>query len=309
MSTSTWLTRDELKDRIRPKNFDPAEVEVVGFMDTRPPQLNAGALFGLPADMYELVVAEFKAERDAWLARNVELFGRDYPGSSCEHCGASIRWAGIVRYLPTGQHFIVGETCADERMELTNRGQHDSRIARMNADATKQRLARLEARATFYREHPAEAAYLYDESRPYNGFMSDLARKLEQYGELSEKQLACVTREVERESKREERIAADAIALADAPPLAEGRYQYEGTVVYTAVRDGGYGPVLKMIVKLDDGNKIWSTVPDSLYTGDVLVGQRVRLTATVERSQDDEHFGFAKRPAKAVVVTSEEATA
>lgn len=298
MTDQQRLSREDLRERINKRNFDPAEVEVVGFMDTRPPILNANALFGLPKDMYDIIFAQFQQHRAEWIARNVELFGREYPGGRCEHCGAHIRWAGIVRYTPTGQHFIVGEVCAEERMSLSNRGQHDARLVKMAAEHQAEVLRIAEAKATFFREHAAEAAYLFNEDRPYSDFMADLRDKLVRYGSLSEKQIACITRNIERDAERQERIVERESKLAGVPALAEGRYEIEGRVVSTKWQESDFGGALKMLVEFDDGNRVWGTVAKSLGF-DGLEGRRVALTAKVERSQNDEHFGFFSRPSKA----------
>lgn len=130
-------------------------------------------------------------------------------------------------------------------------------------------------------------------------FTHGLYGKLRKYGKLSAAQIAAVERGLERAARR----AAEDAALADAEPLAEGKREVEGEVVSTKVQHSAYGSALKMLVKQDDGNKVWGTVPRTLEDraydeGFDLVGQRVRFTATVERSDTDEHFGFFKRPGK-----------
>lgn len=305
------LTREELRARVNKKGLDPAAVTVVGFMDLNPPKLNPDALFGLPADMYDVVVESFRVEREAWEANNVKLFGRPFPGHKCEHCGARLRWAGIVRYNPTGQHFVVGETCAEERMTLENRVEFDARLVKMAAEHRAEVLRRAEAKAAFYRDHAAEATYLFDEERPYDGFFDDLKRKLETYGELSEKQLACITRNVEREAAKQARIAEHQAQMINAPALTVGRHVIEGTVLSTKVVESAYGDQLKMLVELADGNRVYGSVPaklESVWTpGEAprLIdrGDVVRFSAAVEVSNDDTHFGFYKRPTKAEFIS------
>ena len=75
-----------------------------------------------------------------------------------------------------------------------------------------------------------------------------------------------------------------------------------GVVLTTRWQDNpfGYGAsTLKMLVKLDDGNKVWGTMPNTLIEIDTDKGDRIRFTATAEVSEDDDHFGFFKRPVKA----------
>jgi hypothetical protein len=85
-------------------------------------------------------------------------------------------------------------------------------------------------------------------------------------------------------------------------PLKEGRYEMVGEVVSTEWRlnQFGYGDdtVLKMTVRLEDGNKVWGTVPASLGYDD-LVGKMIQFTAKVQPKS--EHFGFFSRPTKASI--------
>lgn len=117
-------------------------------------------------------------------------------------------------------------------------------------------------------------------------FRAELASKLFQFGSLSEKQIAAVRSGLDRE-------LAQAEAKAAAGPLDEGRYAIEGEVVSGRYQDSQFGSTYKILVKLDNDNKVWGTCPRAL---DGKVGDRVVFTATVERSGDDEHFGFFSRP-------------
>ena len=79
----------------------------------------------------------------------------------------------------------------------------------------------------------------------------------------------------------------------------------EGTVVsHKWQHSDYYGETHKMLVKQDDDNKVWVTVPESIETAEYedLKGQRVRFFATVTRSDKDDHFGIAKRPTKGEVL-------
>jgi hypothetical protein len=63
---------------------------------------------------------------------------------------------------------------------------------------------------------------------------------------------------------------------------------------------------MKMLIKEDDGNKVWGTMPELIVSYvlarpisyDDIRGMRVRFNASVEQSRNDEHFGFYKRPTK-----------
>jgi len=130
-----------------------------------------------------------------------------------------------------------------------------------------------------------------------SSFVFDIVHKFNRYGTLSEKQVAAILRirqsEIEFDAKRE----AEAAKLADAAPLAEGRYEIVGEIVSIKTGENDFGFWTKMLVKMEDGNKVYGTVPSALGTPER--GDRVSFTARVEPSKDDEHFGFFSRPTKA----------
>ena len=101
-----------------------------------------------------------------------------------------------------------------------------------------------------------------------------------------------------------------------AGPVPEGRVPLEGKVVSVKEREGHWGTEWKVVLQLPDGNRVWGTLPQSIIDEaieraggsldrwtDAVRGEQLKLTATVTRSDNDEHFGFYKRPAKAQLVS------
>jgi len=141
-------------------------------------------------------------------------------------------------------------------------------------------------------------------------FGNSLRTTLQEWGELTEKQVEAVLR-----------IKAQRDAEPTPVPVVEGRIQITGRIVTEKWVDSDYGSTHKMLVLDDRGFKVWGTVPqavepmnyydehgeyqhehgvgcggrDSNHTAEV----RVTFTATVEKSDRDETFGFYKRPTKA----------
>jgi hypothetical protein len=83
----------------------------------------------------------------------------------------------------------------------------------------------------------------------------------------------------------------------------------EGTLTKVNWKSNDFGGAWKTTLVLDNGTKVWGSVPSSIIPDvewegveDALNGQRVRFTATVESKDDDPTFGFFKRPAKAEVL-------
>jgi hypothetical protein len=66
-----------------------------------------------------------------------------------------------------------------------------------------------------------------------------------------------------------------------------GRIEMTGTVLAVADVKGRY----KLVIRLDDGSKVWGRRFANLCEGD-----RVRFTADVSVSKRDPTFGFYKRP-------------
>jgi hypothetical protein len=51
-----------------------------------------------------------------------------------------------------------------------------------------------------------------------------------------------------------------------------------------------------MLVQDDRGFKVWGSVPSNLYDAK---GRSVSFSAAIQPSEDDDKFGFFKRPTKA----------
>jgi len=95
----------------------------------------------------------------------------------------------------------------------------------------------------------------------------------------------------ERKAERE-RERASQVRI----PCPIGRVTVIGKVVSTDAKDTDYGTRYVMTVYDDTGFTVWGSQPSSLYPE---VGDRIEFTASIERSDRDECFGFFKRPTKA----------
>ena len=102
--------------------------------------------------------------------------------------------------------------------------------------------------------------------------------------------------EMYRRSLIVEAPQTEAQPVVELKPVVEGRITITGEVVRLYSRETDFGVQFKMIVLDDRGFKVCGTQPMSL---DVNEGDRVEFVATVEASQNDNAFGFFKRPTKA----------
>lgn len=131
-----------------------------------------------------------------------------------------------------------------------------------------------------------------------NEFVNDVIGKLRRYGSISDTQKNAIIAAQARDDRTDAQRAEE---NANTPDLVEGRYTIEGEVLTTKEQDSQYGTTLKQLVKLDDGTKVWGTVPSAIW--DIDKGDRVRFDAKVTVSKDDRTFGFYSRPTKPEVVS------
>lgn len=239
-------------------------------------------------------------EQDEFAAGALWTCGRCGGSGVYAHYGTCFNCGGSGYHPTQSPHKFQ----ADPKLRLKKEALHNADQQAQQA-ALEQALSELpEAVATALRASE-------DTFQRLNGYYSDdeqmsreeqfrhsLFLKLRKYGELSAAQVAAVEGGLERDAQR----AAEAAALELAAPLVEGKREVEGVVQTTRLKHGDFGSTLKMLVKQDDGNKVWGTVPRALEELSFLEGQRIKFTATVERSSDDPHFGFFKRPTKVEVI-------
>lgn len=140
-----------------------------------------------------------------------------------------------------------------------------------------------------------------------NYFVADVIGKLVRFGSISLAQANAVRNAIARANEPKE-------PAGEAPV---GRQTVVGVIVGTKVKTSDFGPTLKMTVKLENGAKVWCSVPASIkpkvhsneycniFLGDrrnddnegsELKGCKISLTATFTHSDNDKSFAFGKRP-------------
>ena len=314
-----------------PVNLVTEDYEYIDSFDNQP---EPGAYFGSGGtwtldDGTEIKGTNYRNAYDSWLRHLVGASKTARYGDcfQCDHCGARIRYVAVVRHNPTGDHIAVGETCLGNRFE---RATADFQQLRKQAQLDREQQRLLKAFNEFREAHTEVDWDVIDASE--NGFVIDVVRKLRTWGSISDKQLAAIQTAVVRDA---EKAAAPVVPTV---PVPTGKVVIEGKVVSLQWRENDYGSVHKalVIVTTPEGEyKIWTTVAKALegqwgclgcgstgvvcnngcdsqnytagYIGAVEVGDTIRFTATVDRSDRDESFGFAKRPTKASIVVKGDA--
>lgn len=268
-----------------PKSLVTEDYEYVGAFDN-------GEHFG----HYNLIFLQRSLELRQLLAGSkTAQYGN---GAQCDHCGAHIRYVGVLRHIPTGDHIAVGEVCLDNRFPLSTQEFHRLRkAAELDRQAHKIQLDW----AAYIAEHSeVDWVALFDSS---NSFVQDVLRKGARYGNLSQRQLDAIVGAVERDGQRAERQAAEALEPKVAVPDTDARILVEAELLHKKWEDNQFGGGFKGLLKVTTtagSYKLWGNLPKAVTQAEQ--GARIRFEAKVVRSDKDESFGFWSNPRKAVVL-------
>lgn len=284
MMTHTTTTTRRVPTVHNPTNFEPRDYEVQGYYDNKRP-----VYYGQGAENFSLEVT-------AWESELRFAFGDDWRSKihHCAHCGnGTVRWITAVKHMPSGDVIVFGAVCT-KRLGFVDK--HEFKLAQLQSrdEARKVRIGIWKAREAFLDARPelrAAVACIDHPEHAKNVFAKDVLRKLDQYGSLSEKQVAAVLQSVQRDIERaKEAAVAVTVVKGDAP---SGRVTVTGNVLSTKIVEREFGSTLKMLVQLDNNSRVWCTVPSG---SNVERNNRVTFTATFEVSKDDKSFAFGKRP-------------
>jgi hypothetical protein len=236
-----------------------------------------------------------------------EIDGVEMIFEACGRCGgsgsfgpecvdAAICWGCKVYSKRTNSHFGAGGswvTKADHDRRAHNRELAAARRERKAAEL-KNNLEGVYAKLV--ETHPllAELTYLAD----YSGVLGDMRARFERTGKLSAAQIAYAEKLIKNGMAAEARKPV-VEPQAEAAPAPEGRVTVTGKVVKTEEKFNNYGSYFVMTVLLDDGARVFGTIPRAI---DPERGDRVEFVGTFKRSDRDETFAFFSYPAKARVL-------
>jgi hypothetical protein len=220
----------------------------------------------------------------------------------CTACGSRFVYGEVWKHIPTGEHIHLGHICGTNYGMMVDRSAFELEAGRRaQAIATQLRREQNELdRAEFLANYPGLAEALETDHR----IVRDIAFKFQRNCELSPKQIALVMK-LHNETMNPEPEEKHA-------PASEGKQTFRGTVVSQKLHDNGYGSQVKITVKVDTPNGswlAWGTAPSGILNSDDSVydyrGYEVEITATLTRSDRDEHFAFMKRPRGKVLKAAE----
>jgi hypothetical protein len=123
-----------------------------------------------------------------------------------------------------------------------------------------------------------------------------LREALEQWGGLTDGQLTFARKVwTEDTAQAAERAAKWAAERAAAPAWEAGRQEVEATLTSIKRVEGEWGVTWKGMWKLEDGRRLYCTLPSTPET--LEAGAVLRFKVTVEPAQDDATMAFGSRPA------------
>jgi hypothetical protein len=228
------------------------------------------------------------------------------PGGTCHHCGKAIVWRVHYQHVPSGNVMTFGYICAGILDMTDNRIDHEMTLLKRKA-ANERKEAQWETQKrdrfdAFVEKYPDEWQFIVEHADE-NDYIGRIKWGIDKYGSPLDYMIPGLQRFIAGHHKLIATKLKEAAEQVNMPELEAGRRVLTGTIIAHKWSDDiGYGSQHKMTVKLDDGNKVFGTMPQSIEDGyeDDPVGLRVEFTAKVEPK--DDHFGFFNRPTKGTVL-------
>jgi hypothetical protein len=270
-------------DPYSPKNMNPKDFTILAF--------GYKEMYECPITGYMESMLVFEEMSPRWTEMGCpqEPTWDKHKDGTCDHCGHYVKYFSVLINDKTQEIIQVGCKCLERFMDLS--WKFDTKALKTRAENNLREI-------TWLANHPKEAmAYQYCKMAPQVWEVAkDIARKVRQYGDLSEKQLQVIVNAYEK--YKESLIPKPDVITT---PCPQGKMVIEGTILSVKSVDGYFGATtLKMLVEDDRGFKVYGTTPDVILGQEGgLRGRKVRFNASVEPSEKDNCFGYYKRPTKA----------
>lgn len=220
--------------------------------------------------------------------------------NTCDHCGAAFNHGVLFLHNPTDELVHIGHICAANTVGLPDKAAKAKKDAEKYAAEQRER-EKLQLAGAEWREQNSslvnDLANLPDDA---SYFLKDMQRSIEKWGKLTPNQERAAIKSLANFKEHKATLAKREAALADTPPLQAGRQALKGEILSTKWQDSDYGTSLKMLVQLEDGNRVYGTLPAAIHSNEgEYAGLKIAFTATVKPSDKDPHFGYFSRPAQA----------
>ena len=225
-----------------PVNFEPRDYSVVDYIDNHPPEPPHAGYAACNLMAYNQMIEEWKKERDAWHAR-IKALNVQGGIHRCCHCGnGNVRYITVCRHEPSGQNVAFGTDCT-ERLSLPGAYAFKAKFIRTAANTHAIHMEKLAKIAAIMEAYPGLAEALQVTG---NNFISDIKHKLEQYGELTDRQIEAVIAAAQREKEYRKRREEE---KANRGPVPVGaRITFTGILISRKVQESQFGEQNKCLI-------------------------------------------------------------
>ena len=301
------------------EDFDPEDLEFYDWFDQQSPiyVITYDNVNGIPTNPRIATDADgqqIKSNKGLCLDLLREKGYGEFQGH-CQHCGQGLRYCVIYRNIHNGEHIVVGETCAEERMGLTL-----DAFRKRQEQAVLQRAATIawqyEQHSLWMEEDPTRQELIDWLVEQHSDFFFSVYAHYRVNGKISGKQEETLRR-IRQEHEEKVQTKNQEMEEKNITPVPTGKgLIITGVVKSVKWQENDYGGSLKMRVEHTDGWQVWGTVPSSIdvitvtdgaedghtWQIDLPVGSTIQFTANVAASNDDPGFGFFKRPRQATIL-------
>jgi hypothetical protein len=239
------------------------------------------------------------------------------PAGTCHHCGKAIVWEVNYLHKPSDKMVTFGYICAGILDLTDNRIDHEMVLLKRAAENEKwqymRELEHADRRKQFDAEFPELAEFFqeHDFDVEENYFIRSMKESYDKWGSLLPRQTDALKSALQKRAEYYARRLAEPIPTVLLDDHDGQRHTLTGIIVSEKYVAADNHPIKahKMLVRLDDANKVYGSVPVEIERAveelerESAVGLRISFDATVKVSKNDDHFGFFNRPTKAKVIT------
>lgn len=255
--------------------------------------------------------ADFRKHLVASFTEQGKHFAGHQKAQTCGHCGVHIRYGALMEHTETNELIWIGETCLGKRFREANAQFTQSRTQAKRQREARERIATFDQHVADATEYDPSLAILdsYEACEKIAGFLCDIRSRMFR-SPLTPKQLAAAVKVIKGHEERQQRMADE---KARSKPAPEGLVTITGKIRAVKIDRNPYGPGerVKLTIRDDREFSVHVTAPaaitrlkENTYN---LVGERIRMDATLEQAPDDATFAFGSRPAKAALLPATEA--
>lgn len=227
-----------------------------------------------------------------------------YNSGDCHVCGARCIYRVVWYHLPTNTYITTGYDCADKI------GTADPTIfKRLKDEAARARRAKAGKEKAMFLLAENNLTEAWDiatsnecEKNKYGVQVRDMVTVLIRFGDLTEKQWEYLPKAIEAFNTYDQKRQEEA-ENAEPIPNPGTRMTIKGEVLCVKQVESMYGYVSKILVRADEGWKVWGTVPTSIK-GECERGAFIQFDAKVEVKEEDPKFGFFSRPTRGKVIAA-----